>query len=149
MKKTAFTLLEQLLVLLIVSLLILLSHQSFQRGKERYEEEHFIQAFETRYLFTQKMAIISPYNSAIYWKNNQKTFEFIYYEHQKSQNLHPLTVPTTVRVKKAPLTLTFVNISGHNGLLTEYIFACQASKKQITYTLQMGNGRYVKKTSAL
>lgn len=149
MKSSAFTLVEQLLVLLITSLVILLGYQSFQKGRQRYEEEHFIQAFEARYLATQKMAIVSTRDASIIWNRIKNQFEFTYYEDKQLQHQLALSVPATVDVKKKALSLTFKKTSGRNGLMSEYIFDCSILKQRITYTIQMGNGRYVKKITPL
>lgn len=139
-KPQSFTLIEQLLVLLITASIIFLGVVQFQSVKATFVENHFIQAFEARYLYTQKMALLTGEDTSIYVLKKDKQILF-YTQSRKSY----LDIPVSINTEKYPSILVFKGYSGRGGSLTSYIFKLSASKMKITYTLQMGNMRYVKK----
>lgn len=139
-KPQSFTLIEQLLVLLITASIIFLGAVQFQSVKATFVENHFIQAFEARYLYTQKMALLTGEDTSIYVLEKDKQILF-YTQSRKSY----LAIPVSINTEKYPLIFVFKGYSGRGGYLTSYIFNLSANKTKLTYTLQMGNMRYVKK----
>ncbi len=138
-KLQAFTLLEALIVLVIVSTLLLVGSYKWRNLPAILEEESFIRRFEENYLETQKQAIIYNLNSTIHHLDGEFSF---YRADQKFQRY--LWLPSGGRVKEAPRSFVFQKESGRTQRMARYTFQLPAKKIEIVYQIQMGSGKYTK-----
>lgn len=145
-KLKSFTLIEQLLVLLITASIIFMGAVQFQTIKATFIENHFIQAFEARYLYAQKMSVITGEDTILYVETKkipQKISCGVPISGVRTERFM-LPLPETIFVKSGPKELVFNKESGRSGRLVTYIFRLNINKKDVQYVLQMGDGKYVK-----
>lgn len=141
---SSFTLIEQLLVLLITASIIFLGAVQFQSVKATFVENHFIQAFEARYLYTQKMALIMGANTEIHYKKINQEIRCIVRSNHVIKERFILHIPKTIQIKSAPNELIFSGGTGRSGTLRTYLFQLNSNNKEVKYVVQMGDGKYVK-----
>ncbi|WP_071130605.1 competence type IV pilus minor pilin ComGD [Enterococcus timonensis] len=144
-KLSGFTLLESLIVLVAVSVLLLVGNVNFTRARNRLAEEQFIKTFETHYLYTQKMAMITGRQAQINASQDRRSLSFANQTTGVWKNQFVLEVPETIISQSVPKTIFFQGISGRNGSLKSYIWRCETLRLEITYQIQMSNGRYTKR----
>ena len=122
----AFTMLESLLVLGIVSLLALGLSSSVQSTFEAVEEQIFFMEFEELYRETQKRSLAS-----------QKKLNLILEENSVRNDYQRLTLPKGILLESNQ-SITF-DKSGGNSSLASVRF--RTRKEVVRYQLYLGNGK--------
>ncbi|MFM0899599.1 competence type IV pilus minor pilin ComGD [Streptococcus suis] len=128
-KNKAFTLLESLLTLFVVSFLVVSLSGTVQTAFRSVQEEIFLWEFEAIYKDSQKLAASSHQTVSLAIDGQEVT------------NGHQtVEVPRNVEVLEDK-TIQFEE-NGGNSSLTKIRF--RLSKKTVTYQLYIGSGRYKK-----
>ncbi|HFI0144188.1 TPA: competence type IV pilus minor pilin ComGD [Streptococcus suis] len=125
----AFTLLESLLTLFVVSFLAVSLSGSVQTAFQSVQEEIFLWEFEGIYKDSQKLAASSHQKVNLAIGGQEVT-----------NGYQAVEVPRNVEVLEGK-TITFEE-DGGNSSLTKIRF--QMSRKTVTYQLYIGSGRYKK-----
>lgn len=123
----AFTLLESLLTLFVVSFIALMLSSSVHGVFQYVEEQIFFMEFEHLYKTSQKLAISS----------HQEIILDVNHSHI-SNGYQTIVLPETIEVKTAQ-QLVF-NKKGGNSSLAKLAFSTET--KDIRYQLYLGSGRY-------
>lgn len=127
----AFTLLESLLVLFIVSLALLGLSSSVQAGFNQVQEQLFFLEFEHLYQESQKLSLAG-----------HEKLQLTISERTISNGYQQVEFPKTVQ-EHAPQTIQF-DQAGGNSSLSKIIF--QTEDKIVAYQLYLGNGKFKKTT---
>ncbi|WP_455161377.1 competence type IV pilus minor pilin ComGD [Streptococcus timonensis] len=122
----AFTMLESLLVLGIVSLLALGLSSSVQSTFAAVEEQIFFMEFEELYRETQKRSLAS-----------QKKLNLILEENSVRNDYQKLTLPKGVQLQSNQ-SITFDKAGGNSSLASVRF---QTRKEVVRYQLYLGNGK--------
>ena len=122
----AFTMLESLLVLGIVSLLVVGLSSSVQSNFETVEEQIFFMEFEALYRETQKRSLAS-----------QQKINLMLEERSIGNGYHKLTIPKGIQLQSNQ-SISF-DKSGGNSSLASVRF--QTRKEVVRYQLYLGNGK--------
>ena len=122
----AFTMLESLLVLGIVSLLALGVSSSVQSTFAAVEEQIFFMEFEELYRETQKRSLAS-----------QKKLNLILEENSVRNDYQKLTLPKGVQLQSNQ-SITFDKAGGNSSLASVRF---QTRKEVVRYQLYLGNGK--------
>ena len=122
----AFTMLESLLVLGIVSLLALGLSSSVQSTFAAVEEQIFFMEFEELYRETQKRSLAS-----------QKKLNLILEENSVRNDYQKLTLPKVVQLQSNQ-SITFDKAGGNSSLASVRF---QTRKEVVRYQLYLGNGK--------
>lgn len=122
----AFTMLESLLVLGIVSLLALGLSSSVQSTFTAVEEQIFFMEFEELYRETQKRSLAS-----------QKKLNLILEENSVRNDYQKLTLPKGVQLQSNQ-SITFDKAGGNSSLASVRF---QTRKEVVRYQLYLGNGK--------
>lgn len=125
----AFTLLESLCVLFLMSFLLLSLSSSVKGIFARVQEELFFLSFEQLYRQTQRLAI-----------SRQKEMLFSIDQESISNQDSQLKLPKGMTVDKAYRLK--ISQSGGNSSLSKIVFTSQ--HKTVTYQLYIGSGNYKK-----
>ncbi|WEV60785.1 competence type IV pilus minor pilin ComGD [Streptococcaceae bacterium ESL0729] len=130
----AFTILESLLALSIVSLILLLSSKSLTQVLSKVEGELFVLKFEKIYRDTQLQSMVTRRRESLEIKDG-----IIYYLNRK------LKIPSMVSFEKSYV----INFSerGSNSSLQKIDIKFPLQNKQVSYQLYMGSGKYKKTVS--
>ena len=127
----AFTLLESLLVLFVMSFILLGISGSVQASFEQVEEELFFLEFEHLYQESQKLSAAS-----------QQKLRLTVAENQVSNGYRQIDFPKTVKIRQVQ-TIQF-DQAGGNSSLSKISF--QTKERTVSYQLYIGNGKFKKKT---
>lgn len=127
----AFTLLEALMVLSLMSFLTLFLSGSMVHTVEKIEENLFFISFEHLYRDSQKLSLA-----------HQERLTLIVSDNQVSNGYRVLVLPDSVRAM-SDYRIDFT-AKGGNSSLRKLEF--QTSNQQVSYQLYIGSGKY-KKTS--
>ena len=122
----AFTMLESLLVLGIVSLLVVGLSSSVQSTFETVEEQIFFMEVEELYRETQKRSLAS-----------QQKINLMLEERSIGNGYHKLTIPKGIQLQSNQ-SISF-DKSGGNSSLASVRF--QTRKEVVRYQLYLGNGK--------
>ena len=122
----AFTMLESLLVLGIVSLLVLILSNSVQSTFAAVEEQIFFMEFEELYRETQKRSLAS-----------QQKMNLVLEERSISNGYQKLAIPKGIQLQSTQ-SITF-DKAGGNSSLSNVRF--QTRKEVVRYQLYLGNGK--------
>ena len=122
----AFTMLESLLVLGIVSLLALGLSSSVQSTFEAVEEQTFFMEFEEFYRETQKRSLAS-----------QRKINLMLEERSIGNGYHKLTIPKGIQLQSNQ-SITFDKAGGNSSLASVKF---QTRKEVVRYQLYLGNGK--------
>ena len=122
----AFTMLESLLVLGIVSLLVVGLSSSVQSTFETVEEQIFFMEFEELYRETKKRSLAS-----------QQKINLMLEERSIGNGYHKLTIPKGIQLQSNQ-SISF-DKSGGNSSLASVRF--QTRKEVVRYQLYLGNGK--------
>lgn len=147
MRLRGFTLVETLLVLVVASTFLLIGFSQFKKFEARIAEERFIQSFEQNYLYAQKNAIVTGFETQIVRPKGQDNifqFETTSDEGFAFEEKVVLEIPASIKLGQCPGEHKFHGISGNNSTLSAYEFKCYVMKRTIKFQLQMGSGRYTK-----
>ncbi|MGT2926584.1 competence type IV pilus minor pilin ComGD [Streptococcus cuniculipharyngis] len=125
----AFSLLESLWVLLIVSFLIISFSGSVRTTFDRVEEGIFFLSFEQLYRQTQRLSI-----------SRQEEMVLSITEHKISNQEETLPIPAGIRPEKDYLIR--ISRSGGNSSLSRVVF--KTAQKSVRYQLYIGSGKYKK-----
>ena len=128
----AFTMLESLLVLGIVSLLALGLSSSVQSTFAAVEEQIFFMEFEELYRETQKRSLAS-----------QQKMNLMLEERSIGNGYQKLAIPKGVQLQSNQ-SITF-DKAGGNSSLSKVQF--QTKEGLVTYQLYIGNGKFKKTTN--
>ncbi len=129
LKIKAFTVLESLVALTIVSFLTISLSGSVNQIFSRVQESLFFLSFENLYRDTQKLSAIKQEDSEL-WLTGRTI----------RSTSGQLTLPETVELT-TPMMLTF-DQAGGNSSLKKLIF--QTPYKEVRYQLYLGNGNFKK-----
>jgi len=138
----AFTLIESLLVLLVVTLFIALPSIVIQDTKETLEVVHFLDNFEKKIIATQQAAITSNKKTKMIQRDT--TREYYFY----TDTIEKLDLPEDLRASKIK-TLYFNSGSGNNSSLQNLHFYWDKNKQKITYRFLFARGHYEKKITSI
>lgn len=130
----AFTLLESLLVLFLVSLLALSLSGAVSRTFAKVEENLFFTGFEQLYLDSQRFS-----------SSQQTPVQLKVTGQEVSNGYQLLQLPKTVQVQENK-TIEF-SADGGNSSLTKLVFRTQT--ESIAYQLYIGSGKYKKTITSL
>ena len=122
----AFTMLESLLVLGIVSLLALGLSSSVQSTFEAVEEQIFFMEFEEFYRETQKRSLAS-----------QRKINLMLEERSIGNGYHKLTIPKGIQLQSNQ-SITFDKAGGNSSLASVKF---QTRKEVVRCQLYLGNGK--------
>ena len=122
----AFTMLESLLVLGIVSLLALGLSSSVQSTFAAVEEQIFFMEFEELYRETQKRSLAS-----------QRKMNLMLEERSIGNGYHKLTIPKGIQLQSNQ-SITFDKAGGNSSLASVKF---QTRKEVVRYQLYLGNGK--------
>lgn len=125
----AFTLLESLLVLSLVSFLTLSLSGSVQNIFQQTEETIFFMTFERLYKDSQQLALATRQPLAL--EIGQTSL---------SNGYQTVSVPESIGVED-PIRLEFEDNGGNSSLAT---IRFETGEKEIRYQLYLGSGRYKK-----
>ncbi|WP_227990687.1 competence type IV pilus minor pilin ComGD [Streptococcus ruminantium] len=125
----AFTLLESLLALFVVSLLALILSGTVQRTFQVVQEQVFLWEFEALYKDSQQLAA-----------NFQQELTLKINEESLTNGYQTVRVPRQVTVLEEKSLVFYKN--GGNSSLAKIRFRLKG--KTVTYQLYMGSGRYKK-----
>ncbi|MDQ8759254.1 competence type IV pilus minor pilin ComGD [Streptococcus ruminantium] len=125
----AFTLLESLLALFVVSLLTLILSGTVQRTFQVVQEQVFLWEFEALYKDSQQLAA-----------NFQQELTLKINEESLTNGYQTVRVPRQVTVLEEKSLVFYKN--GGNSSLAKIRFRLKG--KTVTYQLYMGSGRYKK-----
>lgn len=128
-KNKAFTLLESLLTLFVVSFLAVSLSGTVQTVFQSVQEEIFLWEYEAIYKDSQKLAASS-----------HRSVSLTIGEQEVTNGHQAVEVPRNVEVLEGK-TITFEE-DGGNSSLTKIRF--RLSRKTVTYQLYIGSGRYKK-----
>ncbi|HEL9598322.1 TPA: type II secretion system protein [Streptococcus suis] len=128
-KNKAFTLLESLLTLFVVSFLAISLSGTVQAAFQSVQEEIFLWEFEAIYKDSQKLAASS-----------HQLVSLTIGEQEVTNGHQAVQVPRNVEVLEGK-TITFEE-NGGNSSLTKIRF--RLNRKTVTYQLYIGSGRYKK-----
>ncbi|HEM4280755.1 TPA: type II secretion system protein [Streptococcus suis] len=128
-KNKAFTLLESLLTLFVISFLAVSLSGTVQAAFQSVQEEIFLWEFEAIYKDSQKLAASSHQKVNLAIGGQEVT-----------NGYQAVEVPRNVEVLEGK-TITFEE-NGGNSSLTKICF--RLSQKIVTYQLYIGSGRYKK-----
>ena len=140
---SGFTLVETLLVLLVTIFLLGLPAVLSEQALNEVTAACFFARFEKYLLYTQQVAATGTTDTTIDFSEEDQTLTFHAGEESKTLKILPLLVA------QGPATLVFKMGTGNNGKLASYRFEWSAKGQCITFQMQMGSGRYVKKISRL
>lgn len=130
----AFTLLESLLVLFLMTLLTLSLSGAIRGTFQRVEESLFFMGFEQLYQDSQSLSISQQVPVRLYYQSGKIT-----------NGYQSLVVPDRLDMV-TDLDLVF-SARGGNSSLTKLVFQTEA--EQVTYQLYIGSGRYKKTVKSL
>ena len=122
----AFTMLESLLVLGIVSLLVVGLSSSVQSTFETVEEQIFFMEFEELYRETQKRSLAS-----------QQKINLMLEERSIGNGYHKLTIPKGIQLQSNQ-SISFDKAGGNSSLASVRF---QTRKEVVRYQLYLGNGK--------
>ncbi|WP_155997481.1 competence type IV pilus minor pilin ComGD [Streptococcus ruminantium] len=125
----AFTLLESLLALFVVSLLTLILSGTVQRTFQVVQEQVFLWEFEALYKDSQQLA--ASFQQELTLKINEESL---------TNGYQTVRVPRQVTVLEEKSLVFYKN--GGNSSLAKIRFRLKG--KTVTYQLYMGSGRYKK-----
>ena len=128
----AFTLLESLLALFVVSFILLGLSGSVQAGFNQVQEQLFFMEFEQLYQESQKLSVAG-----------HEKIKLTISERNISNGYQQVEFPKTLQ-EHAPQTIQF-DQAGGNSSLSKIVF--QTEDKRVVYQLYMGNGKFKKTTS--
>ncbi|MGM0126085.1 competence protein ComGD [Enterococcus sp. AZ194] len=136
-----FTIAETLIVLLVVTSFIFIPVLASAPLQKKIEIEQFFAVFEKRFLACQQAAITGmlPTNILI-----DKTS--IYFKTQISTGIKwsLLEIPDELSYTGVA-KITFAMSSGNNSSLSKMKFYWKNQNKTVSYQMQLGSGRYIKK----
>lgn len=141
-KQSAFTLLETLLVLLVVSLFVMLPAVTLKNAKESLEVRHFLDHFEKEILLTQQTAITSAYMTKMIQSDSRRQYYFYADETLR------LDLPEDLTASKVE-PVYFKGSSGNNSSLQSLNFYWEKENKKITYRFKFARGHYEKEITVL
>lgn len=124
----AFTLLESLLVLLIISFITTLFSLEIIQTVHLFKGELFVLQFENFYKRSQEEAALLQKSESLVAKNQELICED-----------RSITIPKEVAVK--------FDDKGENSSLQKLTISLPYEKKFITYQLEIGSGKFKKKIS--
>ncbi|MFC5630149.1 MULTISPECIES: competence type IV pilus minor pilin ComGD [Streptococcus] len=127
----AFTLLESLISLLIISFLVITLSGSVQGIFQDVEEKLFFLSFENLYCDSQQLAVAQ-----------KSDLQLTLTSQEISNGITKLSLPQSVSLLEEK-TIVF-DVKGGNHSLTKINFA--TADKTITYQLYLGSGKYQKTT---
>lgn len=130
----AFTLLESLLVLFLMTLLTLSLSGAIRGTFQRVEASLFFMGFEHLYQDSQSLSISQQVPVRLYYHSGKIT-----------NGYQSLVVPDRLDMV-TDLDLAFSDTGG-NSSLTKLVFQTEA--EQVTYQLYIGSGRYKKTVKSL
>lgn len=139
---SAFTLVESMLVLLVVSLFVMLPAVTMKNTKESLEVLHFLDHFEKNILLTQQTAITSGYATKMIQSDSGEEYYF-YTDEILYQKLPEELTASQIRI------LYFKPNSGNNSSLQTLNFYWPKENKKITYRFKFARGHYEKEISKL
>lgn len=128
----AFTLLESLLALFVVSFILLGLSGSVQAGFNQVQEQLFFMEFERLYQESQKLSVAG-----------HEKIKLTISERNISNGYQQVEFPKTLQ-EHAPQTIQF-DQAGGNSSLSKIVF--QTEDKKVVYQLYMGNGKFKKTTN--
>lgn len=128
----AFTLLESLLALFVVSFILLGLSGSVQAGFNQVQEQLFFMEFEYLYQESQKLSVAG-----------HEKIKLTISERNISNGYQQVEFPKTLQ-EHAPQTIQF-DQAGGNSSLSKIVF--QTEDKKVVYQLYMGNGKFKKTTN--
>ena len=128
----AFTLLESLLTLFVVSFILLGLSGSVQAGFNQVQEQLFFMEFEYLYQESQKLSMAG-----------HEKIKLTISERNISNGYQQVEFPKTLQ-EHAPQTIQF-DQAGGNSSLSKIVF--QTEDKKVVYQLYMGNGKFKKTTN--
>jgi hypothetical protein len=128
----AFTLLESLLALFVVSFILLGLSGSVQAGFNQVQEQLFFMEFEYLYQESQKLSMAG-----------HEKIKLTISERNISNGYQQVEFPKTLQ-EHAPQTIQF-DQAGGNSSLSKIVF--QTEDKKVVYQLYMGNGKFKKTTN--
>ncbi len=138
-KHRAFTLLETLIVLSVLSLFASVSFVAIPKIQEELEVYYFLNQFENNILLTQQAAIFSVVRTTIKKEYQQNYIEFLLEGNRKVTQ----TAPPALNFKVFPPV--YFGIGTGNIVKTEtIIFSWENKKQEIKYEFLFGKGRYEK-----
>ena len=128
----AFTLLESLLALFVVSFILLGLSGSVQAGFNQVQEQLFFMEFEHLYQESQKLSVAG-----------HEKIKLTISERKISNGYQQVEFPKALQ-EHAPQTIQF-DQAGGNSSLSKIVF--QTEDKKVVYQLYMGNGKFKKTTN--
>ena len=128
----AFTLLESLLALFVVSFILLGLSGSVQAGFNQVQEQLFFMEFERLYQESQKLSVAG-----------HEKIKLTISGRNISNGYQQVEFPKTLQ-EHAPQTIQF-DQAGGNSSLSKIVF--QTEDKKVVYQLYMGNGKFKKTTN--
>jgi competence protein comYD, putative len=128
----AFTLLESLLALFVVSFILLGLSGSVQAGFNQVQEQLFFMEFEHLYQGSQKLSMAG-----------HEKIKLTISDRKISNGYQQVEFPKTLQ-EHAPQTIRF-DQAGGNSSLSKIVF--QTEDKKVVYQLYMGNGKFKKTTN--
>ncbi len=141
-RHSAFTLLESLLVLTVVSLFIMVPTMLIKKTTQTMATIYFFDQLEKSILTCQQVAIVSGrYTEALLYSPSQPEIVFWL---NPSERLETLTIPETLRVPRAWRGVKFSGGTGNTNLYQNIDFIWDEKKQKITYRFLIGKGHYEK-----
>lgn len=137
---SAFTLIEMLCVLFVVSMISLCSIYGFVGLKNRVEQQVFLQTFENNLAYIHERAIIGENATYIRAKQYFVSIDFPY-DGQPEEVLYP---PKTLKISDSE-SITFHHYTGTYGPISSFVFYDKLANRRIIYQLFLGSGRYEKR----
>ncbi|HPJ01012.1 MAG TPA: competence type IV pilus minor pilin ComGD [Enterococcus sp.] len=144
-KHTAFTLIESLVVLMIVSIIVFLPTLMIRETTKTIETLYFFDRLEKSILTSQQVAIISNKSADIL----QPDLKQLAFQLTTGDWLETLTVPDTLVASKLSKKISFAGGTGNVGEQRQIQFIWQDKKQKVSYVFLFGKGHYNKVVTTL
>ncbi|MGX6961973.1 competence type IV pilus minor pilin ComGD [Vagococcus xieshaowenii] len=138
---------ESLLVILIVSMTMLLPILAYRRWEHQLVNKQFFSDLENSYHRTQLSAVQNAKGTYLYI-DAQEGITCLYYSFGEKKIEELIQVPATIE-SPSKVSISFKSMSGNVSQANKFYFIDQLNQVKVTYTVQIGSGKLVKKIDVL
>lgn len=148
----AFTLVETLLVLAVISCFSLLPVLAVKRWQEELAVTHFFSRFEKMLLVSQQIAIIERDGTKVQVERSSNLVKFVtegtnpeMESVREEDRFLPLEIPNLLKYSGGNTTeFSFIQDAGSPRKLTSVTFSRNDKPIKVKYQFQLGSGRFEK-----
>lgn len=138
---------EMLMILVVTSILVLLPILQYQKWEQKMLNYQFLSDIESGYHRTQLSAIQSSRRTYVYLTKAQDV-TFVYFDLNGGQLTESHDWPNTMSIA-GDVTILFTSNSGSPNKASTFVLVDSLNNLKITYTVQLGSGKLVKKVENL